>query len=59
MKKLILSFAIVSCLVWTGCGPQDNTVVEPSNNELTAEEAQAQEEEDQMREAYESGGDQE
>lgn len=58
MKKLILSITIASCLVGTGCGPQGNTVVEPSNNELTAEEAQAQEEDDQMREAYESGGDQ-
>jgi predicted small lipoprotein YifL len=59
MKKLILSITAVSCLVWTGCGPQGNTVVEPSNNEPTAEETQAQEEDDQMREAYESGGDQE
>ena len=59
MKKLILSITVAACLAWPGCGPQGNTVVEPSNNELTAEEAQAQEEDDQMREAYESGGDQE
>jgi hypothetical protein len=59
MKYLILSLAAFSCLVWTGCGPQGNTVVAPTDNELTAEETQAQEEDDQMREEYESGGDRE
>ena len=58
MKKFILSLTVVSCLVWTGCAGEGNTVVEPSNNEPTAEETQAEQEEDQMREDFESSRDQ-
>ncbi len=59
MKKLLLTLTILSCFFCTGCGPQGNTVVAPTDNELTAEEAKGQEEDDQMREDYESGGDRE
>ncbi len=59
MKNLLLTLTVLSCLFFTGCGPQGNTVVAPTDTELTAEEAKAQEEDDQMREAYESGGDRE
>lgn len=59
MKKLLITFTVLSCLACTGCGPEGNTVVAPSENELTAEEAKIQEEDDQMREDYESGGDRE
>jgi|AOAMet1_18_M0_10_1038524.scaffolds.fasta_scaffold135553_1 predicted small lipoprotein YifL len=57
MKKRLLTLTILSCLFFTGCGPQGNTVVAPTDNELTAEEAKGQEEDNQMREDYESGGD--
>ena len=47
MKKLLLTLTILSCFFCTGCGPQGNTVVAPTDNELTAEEAKAQEEDDE------------
>ncbi|MCP4943339.1 MAG: hypothetical protein GY924_15380 [Planctomycetaceae bacterium] len=59
MKNLLLTLTILSCFFCIGCGPQGNTVVAPTDNELTAEEAKGQEEDDQMREEYESGGDRE
>ena len=59
MKNLLLIVTLLFSLVCVGCGPKGNTVVTPSDTELTAEEAQAQEEDDQKREEYESGGDRE
>lgn len=59
MKNVLIICSLLSCLYFTGCGPKGNSVVVPSDNELTAEEIKAQEEDDQMREDYESGGDRE
>ncbi|MAI78090.1 MAG: hypothetical protein CL917_04050 [Deltaproteobacteria bacterium] len=59
MKNVLLILTFLSSLVLVGCGAEGNTVVAPSDNELTAEEAKGQEEDDQMREEYESGGDRE
>ena len=59
MKTLLLSGAALCCFALTGCGNQGNTVVAPTDNELTEEERQSQEQDDEMREDYESGGDRE
>ncbi|MAI33900.1 MAG: hypothetical protein CMM07_19800 [Rhodopirellula sp.] len=57
MKNVLLILTFLSGLAYVGCGPDGNTVVAPSDNALTAEEAKTQAEDDQMREEYESGGD--
>ena len=59
MKNLLLILTLLSSLLWVGCAPEGNTVVTPSDYELTEEEAKAQEEDEQMREEYEAGGDRE
>ena len=46
MKIFHLVLVALFCLMSIGCGPKENSVVAPSDTELTAEEAQAEEEED-------------
>lgn len=55
MKNLLLILTLFSSLLLAGCAPEGNTVVAPSDYELTEEEAKGQEEDEQKREEYEAG----